>query len=219
MKRGLSIALVILFFVYVSLPAIAAEILVPLELGMPFGIIHSTQKESEEVYESEDINPEEHEHIDILPDGYIVQILAVYIDKGSCRVYYFDDEGNSKVGYLSNKAVEQLNIVGLIGTMEDPDKAEYMQQFIGESLPYVNGTLEAVTENYGTLATAVLPGLTENTLGTRKPTYILNKNTRKIHLPSCSSINDIHSENFVPFNGTIEEAEAMGYKACKLCKP
>ena len=50
-------------------------------------------------------------------------------------------------------------------------------------------------------------------------TYVLNRNTKKFHLPSCSSVGDIKPENREDFYGTKEEAEAMGYQACKRCKP
>jgi DNA-entry nuclease len=47
--------------------------------------------------------------------------------------------------------------------------------------------------------------------------YILNKNTKKIHLPSCSSVDDMAEKNKVSYNGTIEELEEQGYSPCKRC--
>lgn len=50
-------------------------------------------------------------------------------------------------------------------------------------------------------------------------TYILNRNTKKFHLPSCSSAEDIKSENRAEFYGTREELLEAGYDACKRCNP
>jgi DNA-entry nuclease len=47
--------------------------------------------------------------------------------------------------------------------------------------------------------------------------YILNKNTKKIHLPSCSSVNDMAEKNKEAYNGTLEELESQGYIPCKRC--
>ena len=49
--------------------------------------------------------------------------------------------------------------------------------------------------------------------------YILNTNTLKIHLPICSSIDDMKEHNKKKFKGTLEEAEKEGYTACKRCNP
>lgn len=49
--------------------------------------------------------------------------------------------------------------------------------------------------------------------------YILNMNTKKFHLPSCSSIEDIKSENRAEFHGAREELLEAGYEPCKRCNP
>lgn len=50
-------------------------------------------------------------------------------------------------------------------------------------------------------------------------TYILNRNTKKIHLPSCSSAEEIDAENRAVFYGTKEELLGAGYEACRRCNP
>lgn len=50
-------------------------------------------------------------------------------------------------------------------------------------------------------------------------TYVLNKNTKKFHLPSCSSVEEIKPENRWDFMGTREEVLKMDYVPCKRCKP
>ncbi len=48
--------------------------------------------------------------------------------------------------------------------------------------------------------------------------YVLNTNSKKFHLPDCSSAKRISQENY----GTVssrEEAIADGYSPCKICNP
>lgn len=49
--------------------------------------------------------------------------------------------------------------------------------------------------------------------------YVLNKNTKKFHLPGCSSVNDIKASNRWDFSGTREEVISKGYIPCKRCYP
>lgn len=53
---------------------------------------------------------------------------------------------------------------------------------------------------------------------TPKPqTFILNTSSMKYHDPYCSSVDDMQENNKRVFEGTREEVEAMGYKACQRC--
>ena len=49
--------------------------------------------------------------------------------------------------------------------------------------------------------------------------YVLNKNSKKIHYPNCSSVKSMAAHNTLYFIGTKDEAIAMGYKPCGRCKP
>lgn len=48
-------------------------------------------------------------------------------------------------------------------------------------------------------------------------TYIINKNTKKFHLPDCSSVRDTKSQNKKESTLTKEELEKQGYSPCKSC--
>ena len=50
-------------------------------------------------------------------------------------------------------------------------------------------------------------------------TYILNKNTKKIHYPWCSSVEDMAEHNKQEFTGNIDEVIEQGYSLCKRCNP
>lgn len=47
--------------------------------------------------------------------------------------------------------------------------------------------------------------------------YILNTNTKKIHLPTCSSINSMSENNKQTVNGTIDDIKEQGYTPCSRC--
>lgn len=47
--------------------------------------------------------------------------------------------------------------------------------------------------------------------------YILNTNTKKIHLPTCSSVNSMSEKNKQIVNGTIDDIKEQGYTPCSRC--
>lgn len=49
--------------------------------------------------------------------------------------------------------------------------------------------------------------------------YILNMNSKKIHLSDCPSVSNISPQNKKATNETIEELERQGYTCCKSCNP
>ncbi len=52
----------------------------------------------------------------------------------------------------------------------------------------------------------------------QKPTtYIINKNTKKFHLPSCSSAIDMKPQNKEESDKTRDDLEKLGYSPCKSC--
>lgn len=50
-------------------------------------------------------------------------------------------------------------------------------------------------------------------------TYVLNTNTHKIHMPSCSSVSDIKEKNKMIVEGDINTWLNKGYDRCKKCNP
>ena len=60
---------------------------------------------------------------------------------------------------------------------------------------------------------------TQNGASTSEADYVLNKNTKKFHLPSCSSADDIKDSNREDYHGTREDLIARGYDPCKRCNP
>ncbi len=54
---------------------------------------------------------------------------------------------------------------------------------------------------------------------TEKYDYVLNKNTKKFHYPSCNSVASMSEANKEFYNGTRDELIADGYKPCGNCHP
>ena len=98
------------------------------------------------------------------------------------------------MGYLIGTDFFQFTMAGLVKIMGDADIAEYMQRYIvakDYTFGFFNGSA-ARSSPVRTLAYAVFPEesiLTEES--DRDFTFIKNKNTKKFHLPSCSSVNDM----------------------------
>ena len=49
--------------------------------------------------------------------------------------------------------------------------------------------------------------------------YVLNTNSKKIHLPDCSGAQSISEANRGEYEGDINELIEQGYTACGICKP
>ena len=50
-------------------------------------------------------------------------------------------------------------------------------------------------------------------------TYIANTNTKKFHLPTCSSVSDMKEHNKKAYDGDRQELIDAGYTPCKRCNP
>ncbi len=59
----------------------------------------------------------------------------------------------------------------------------------------------------------------ENTEEKKEESYVLNKNTKKFHYPSCASAKNIKENNREDYTGTREDIINRGYSPCGNCKP
>lgn len=50
-------------------------------------------------------------------------------------------------------------------------------------------------------------------------TYVLNTNTKKFHVPSCYTINQMKESNKQIYTGNRDDVIAQGYDPCKKCNP
>lgn len=49
--------------------------------------------------------------------------------------------------------------------------------------------------------------------------FVINTNTRKFHLPTCSGVSDMAEYNKYIYTGTIQEVMEQGYSPCRICLP
>ncbi len=54
---------------------------------------------------------------------------------------------------------------------------------------------------------------------TQSASYILNKNTKKIHLPTCRSVDQMKESNKDYYTGNIDDLLDRGYSRCGNCNP
>lgn len=47
--------------------------------------------------------------------------------------------------------------------------------------------------------------------------FVLNTNTKKVHLPECSSVSEIRKKNRKDYKGSLQDIEEQGYEPCKNC--
>ena len=87
----------------------------------------------------------------------------------------------------------------------------------GIGIDYADGASQELVgeENVDTQAENTVQEVADD----EEQTYILNTNTKKIHLPTCSSVDQMKETNRQTYEGTLEELKNMGYSPCKRCNP
>lgn len=82
------------------------------------------------------------------------------------------------------------------------------------------GTQNGSAKSAANTTTNTTANATETQAGDDKSvTYVLNKNTKKFHKPSCSSVGDMAAKNRLDSSDSRETIIGKGYQACKRCKP
>lgn len=60
---------------------------------------------------------------------------------------------------------------------------------------------------------------TEEVVTEATKSYILNTSSKKVHKPSCSSVDTMSEENKQAYEGTMKELTEKGYEPCGRCNP
>ncbi len=187
------------------------------EQAVPFGVAHNEDGSNISIYQK----PGSKKASGSISDYTLCAVLSSEKLSGTTwyHVSYFDNNQNEQAGYVRDGEFYQLTVSGLIAIASDPNTAAYLQMFAGvagsaaftSDITAVSRSMPA--EPDPTIAPTAEPA------AAKQPTYILNKNTKKFHYPSCSSADDIKPKNRLEFFGTREEAIQKGYKPCKRCNP
>ncbi len=91
----------------------------------------------------------------------------------------------------------------------------------GESTVDPNYRVPSATNNIAAPVSGTQPASQEQPAIIRQTecSYILNTNTKRIHLPSCSSVNEMKPSNRKEFSGDISTLLEQGYRSCGRCHP
>lgn len=91
----------------------------------------------------------------------------------------------------------------------------------GIGIDYSNGDSWVMDESVSETTTTVTSVTTsfEQSETEEQCDYVVNTNTKKFHLPSCSSVKDTKTKNRWNYNGNRDDLIAQGYSPCKRCNP
>lgn len=157
------------------------------------------------------------------------------------QVEAYVSETNNHVLYRSTPVYEGNNLVASgvqleAFSVEDLGAGVCFNVYIynvqpGIIIDYATGDSKAdnsVLQNDGTTNTndnnRTLPDTSESDAPTEIQvpdgvTFVLNTNSKKFHIPSCSSVADMKEKNKELFYGSREDAIAQGYSPCGRCHP
>lgn len=101
-------------------------------------------------------------------------------------------------------------------SVEDDGDGICFNVFVYNVQPQI--TIDYATGESSYNGTVVEPDDDDN-YQTQSASYILNKNTKKIHLPSCYSVDQMKESNKEYYTGDIDDLLGRGYSRCKNCNP
>ena len=135
----------------------------------------------------------------LLCDG--VKMEAYSVEDGGSGVSFNVFCYNVQPGVLINYAdgSNQLD-EGFVITSNETE-----QEITKSSPAQAETTVEAQTEQAGQ--------------SSQSASYIANKNTKKFHYPSCSSVSDMKEKNKLYYEGSRDDLINQGYVPCKRCNP
>lgn len=119
--------------------------------------------------------------------------------------------------------------IGAVKSNQDKKAAEESRSIVAETVETAAPTATPKPTAKPTATPAPTPELTAIEAApavTEAPvtrsaerTWVLNTNTGKFHVPSCSSVSQMKDTNKLEFTGTRDEVIAMGYQPCGKCNP
>lgn len=93
----------------------------------------------------------------------------------------------------------------------------------GIHIDYVTGDSYEVATTITNTTTKKTNNAANNTTAkssnSSEQSYVLNTNTKKFHLPNCSSVSEMAEHNKKQFTGSRDELINSGYSPCKRCNP
>lgn len=142
---------------------------------------------------------------------------ATGMDKFECEVYDYIKASGNHVMYRVTPIFEGEELVARGVLMEG-----YSVEDEGKGIKYnafCYNVQPGIEIDYATGDNRLAGGADATTTGMPECTYVLNTSSKKIHLPTCSSVNQISEKNKQYTTATREELIAQGYSPCGSCKP
>jgi micrococcal nuclease len=132
-------------------------------------------------------------------------------------VWLAQPKDTSEAELRSKQFNAQLLVEGYAQMMTIPPNVDYVdayRAFQAEARDADRGLwgLPVTSDSQGT------SGESDSSGGNTSATYIGNRNTKKLHYATCSSVGQMNPANKVPF-ATRAAAIAAGYVPCKICRP
>ncbi|MCR4704546.1 MAG: DNA/RNA non-specific endonuclease [Lachnospiraceae bacterium] len=134
----------------------------------------------------------------LVADGVLMEARSVEDNKIKFNVFCYNVQPHISINYATGDSA-------LDGTAS----GENAQTTVSEP-PATNAETAAPAPATGTAIPAAPDG---------QVTYVLNTNTHKFHVPSCSSVGDIKPGNRQDVSWTHDECISHGYVGCKRCNP
>jgi len=149
------------------------------------------------------------EGVELVARGVVMEAYSVEDEgEGICfHVYAYNVQPHITIDYLTGESYATADAPAADAPMPVPSPPD--------ETPEQNGTNE---ENSATPEDDTQSGTASNGEHVEY-TYVLNKKSMKIHLPSCDGAQTMSEKNKLYFSGTLEEAIAQGYSPCGTCKP
>ena len=101
-------------------------------------------------------------------------------------------------------------------SVEDDGDGICFNVFVYNVQPQI--TIDYATGESSYNGTVIMPD-DDDDYHTQSASYILNKNTKKIHLPSCYSVDQMKESNKEYYTGDIDDLLGRGYTRCGNCNP
>ena len=164
--------------------------------------------------------------------GSSTSTSQAFLDRVSPSYAVISCGRDNSYGHPHSETLQKLSAAGVI---------VYRTDELGTITAVSDGKTITFDTSTANTSTAVAPNNTSNTSGNTSSdtqavspsaqtssqetsanetgkTYVLNTNTKKIHLPECSSV-DKMSESNKAYTDDYDKAIADGYEPCKICNP
>ena len=220
MLRVFSVLLICVLLLGSGCVFAADELTGPLSEAVPFGIAHMDDGSAIPVYKT----TSGRNSIDTLADYQVCAILDTQ-NAGKKTWYHvrYVSGGAIKEGMIREDGFYQMTLAGLISILSDDASAAALNMLASASEPrfLVAQAMAATATPAPKAKVTATPKKAKATAtpASAKKRYVLNTNSKRFHLPSCSDAGRITPESKKTTITTREALIDQGYTPCQKCNP